>query len=316
MTKEKGKNVVFSPLSTNSYPIPSVHRSVLLSECLGGLSIKAGDTLLDATVNGGGHASEIARRFGDSVQIIGLDADTDALKRAEGSIKGSKILLNYNFRFLDKALLEARTSEVNKIIFDLGLSSDQLQNSGRGFSFQKNEPLIMTFDKFGKGNSFTAGDIVNKWQAENITSILKGYGEERYATRIAKAIVANREKGSIKTTTELAEIIKYAVPSKDRYRRIHPATKTFQALRIAVNDELGALKEGLEKAFKYLSSNGRLAVISFHSLEDRIVKNFMREIVKGKKALSITKKPIVPSIEEVKSNPRSRSAKLRIIEKL
>ncbi|MDO8492739.1 MAG: 16S rRNA (cytosine(1402)-N(4))-methyltransferase RsmH [bacterium] len=294
----------------------SFHKPVLLNEVIDCLCIQKGDIVLDATINGGGHSSAIADRFGKSIQIIGLDADAGALLRAKQNISGNPILLNYNFRRLDEALAEVKTPKVNRIIFDLGLSSDQLEQSGRGFSFQKDEPLLMTFDKDGVGNGFNAGDIVNKWEAENIATIIKSYGEERYAKRIADAIVLNRAMKPITTSKQLAEIIKYAVPVKDRYRRVHPATKTFQALRIAVNDELEALKEGLAKAHEHLERNGRLAVISFHSLEDRIVKHFMREKVNARQAIAISKKPITASSKEVTDNPRSRSAKLRIIEKL
>jgi 16S rRNA (cytosine1402-N4)-methyltransferase len=272
--------------------------------------------VLDATVNGGGHSSAIVERFGSDILIIGLDADSEALRRAKKNIRGKPKLLNYNFRNLDGALLELKIPVVNRIIFDLGLSSDQLQSSGRGFSFQNDEPLLMTFDKTGQANEFTAYDIVNKWDAENIAAVIKAYGEERYAVRIARSIVAFRLIKAIKTSKELADIVKYAVPVKDRYRRVHPATKTFQALRITVNDELRALTEALTKGFSHLDSKGRIAVISFHSLEDRIVKNFIKEKVKMKVGLAINKKPITPSDEEIRRNPRSRSAKLRIIEKI
>lgn len=316
MKKEKSKNVVFSKLLTNSHSQPSIHKPVLLNEIIEGLDVQNGDVILDATVNGGGHASEIARRFKGLVTLIGLDLDIDALSRADKNISGKKILLNYNFRNLDQALHEAQILKVDKVLFDLGLSSDQLHNSGRGFSFQKDEPLLMTLSKTAKRDAFTAKDIVNKWDSENIAAIIKGYGEERYAKRIANHIVRRREISAIKTSAELAEIIKVAVPTKDRFQRIHPATKTFQALRIAVNDELEALKEGLGKAFDHLNSNGRIAVISFHSLEDRIVKHFMKNLIKKKLGRTLTKKPLKAGEEETKNNPRSRSAKLRIIEKL
>jgi len=294
----------------------SIHKSVLLNEVIEGLNIVKGNIILDATVNGGGHSSEIKRRFKDTVTLIGIDADTEALKRAEKNIPGEKILLNYNFRNLDQALLEAKLPQVDRIIFDLGLSSDQLERGNRGFSFQKDEPLVMTLTQETAPNAFTAYDIANKWEAENIEAVIKGYGEEKYARRIANQIVKERALAPIKTSRELAEIIKKAIPAKDRFKRLHPATKTFQALRIAVNDELGALKEGLTKSFDSLSKDGRLGVISFHSLEDRIVKHFMRDKVKESLATAINKKPITGSESEIMENPRSRSAKLRIIEKL
>ena len=218
----------------------------------------------------------------------------------------------------------SQSPTMNAILLDLGLSSDELENSGRGFTFQKDEPLLMTMGDPAK-YPFTAATIVNSWKEEDIANVIFGYGEDRYARRIARAIVAYREKKSIETSGELAEIVKSAVPTfgrsfNGRPAKIHPATKTFQALRIAVNDELGALKEGLAKGYERLAPGGKMAVISFHSLEDRIVKEFFKDKAKkerskeGKKADQIiTKKPIIASPQEIAENPRSRSAKLRII---
>ena len=209
---------------------------------------------------------------------------------------------------------------VDGIIFDLGLSSDQLENSGRGFSFMKDEPLLMQMKNSGKENpsleDTTAKEVVNTWEEKSLADIIYGYGEERYSRRIAKAIVEARKSGEIKTTFDLVKIIESAVPAVYKRGRLHYATRTFQALRIAVNDELGVLKEGLEKGFNALKKGGRMSVISFHSLEDRITKKFFKELEKEKKAKLINKKPILAGDEELKNNPRSRSAKLRILEKI
>jgi 16S rRNA (cytosine1402-N4)-methyltransferase len=207
--------------------------------------------------------------------------------------------------------------KVNGVVFDLGLSSDHFENSGRGFSFKKDEPLLMTFEKDLTKARFTARDIVNDWDEENIADILYGYGEEKFSRRIAKNIVEARKEKAINTTTDLVEIIEKSVPVwYKKGRKTHFATKTFQALRITVNDELETLKDGLKKGFDALEKQGRLVVVSFHSLEDRIIKNFMRDKKNEREGILITKKPIVPSREEIKENPRSRSAKLRIIEKI
>ncbi|PIZ85308.1 16S rRNA (cytosine(1402)-N(4))-methyltransferase [Candidatus Nomurabacteria bacterium CG_4_10_14_0_2_um_filter_33_9] len=214
------------------------------------------------------------------------------------------------------------------IIFDLGLSSDQLENSGRGFSFMKDEPLLMTMKENPSLDDLTAIDIVNSWGEESLVDIIYGYGEERFSRRIAKGIIEARKKNNIKTTFDLVKIIGDSVPSAYKRQRIHFATRTFQALRIAVNDELGALKVGLEKGFEILKKparphdslgaggGGRMSVISFHSLEDRIVKRFFRDKKEKSEAILINKKPIIPKEEEIKNNGRSRSAKLRVLEKI
>jgi 16S rRNA (cytosine1402-N4)-methyltransferase len=205
---------------------------------------------------------------------------------------------------------------VDRILLDIGLSSNQFEDSGRGFSFQKDEPLIMSFKKDLKETDLTAKEILNTWDRENIEAILKGYGEEQFAWKISKAIVERREQKPIETTFELVDIVKSATPKFYHHRKIHPATKTFQALRITVNDEIESLKDGINKGFNILNKDGRIAVISFHSLEDRIVKQFFREMEDSGVGKRITKKPILPSEEEIRENPRSRSAKLRILEKI
>ena len=295
----------------------SVHQSVLLKEVLEGLSIKEGDVVVDATLGGGGVSESICKDFGKKVRLLGIDSDKRQAQMAKERVEkaGCKIEVSVeNFRNIDLVLKEAKLKEVDKIIFDLGISSDQYQ-SGRGFSLKSKDPLSMTFEENPAKNRFTALDIINTWNAESISDVIKAYGEERYSKRIARAIVSAREKGEIKTADQLTEIITSAVPSFYRKQKIHPATRTFQALRIAVNDELEALREGLGKALVILSKGGRIAVISFHSLEDRIVKRAFREVKDSGNFKIINKKPIYPSQEEIERNPRSRSAKLRIIER-
>ena len=296
-----------------------MHIPVLLNEVIAGLDIKPDDVFFDGTINGGGHSKAVLDRLGAKATIIGVDLDNCALAKAEEKLTGGKakvLLVQSSFRNLDTVLDEVKIPKVDKILLDLGLSSNQFEESGRGFSFQKDEPLLMTFKKTPESSDLTAKKIVNEWEKENIAQIIESYGEERYARKIAHAIVFFRSKGEIKTTRELVKIIEEAVPKTYLHKRIHPATKTFQALRIAVNDEIESLRDGLRKGFEHLTTRGRMAVISFHSIEDRIVKNFFRERAKGGIARLITKKPITPTQGELTENPRSRSAKLRVIEKL
>ncbi|KND47865.1 MAG: 16S rRNA (cytosine(1402)-N(4))-methyltransferase [Parcubacteria bacterium C7867-006] len=296
-----------------------IHKTVLLHESIDGLDIKNGDIFVDGTLGGGGHCEEVAKRFGDSVVMIGIDLDPEAIERASARLSPLEPNIRYtegSFRNIDTILDSMGLEKVDKILLDIGLSSNQFEDSGRGFSFQKDEPLIMSFKKNLKPEDLTAKEIVNTWDLENIGAILKGYGEEQFAWKIAKAIVARREIKPIETTTDLVEIIKIATPKWYHHKKIHPATKTFQALRITVNDEIESLKEGIVKGFERLNSKGRLAVISFHSIEDRAVKNFYKSKSDEKVGKIITKKPIIPTDIEIKENPRSRSAKLRIIEKI
>lgn len=297
----------------------TVHTSVLLQEVIDGLNLKKGARVLDGTFGGGGHTREILKRD-QTAQIIALDADMDAINRGV-SVWGEKISFhNINFRNMDTVL---KGSKVSGVMLDLGLSSDQLESSGRGFSFMRDEPLLMTLKNISGSNTsmkenspsvtFTAEDVVNDWGEESLETIIRGFGGEKFSKRIARAICSARKQARIKTTLELAQIIEHAV---GRRGKIHPATKTFQAIRIAVNDELGALKEGMERGFDALEGGGRLAIISFHSLEDRLVKNYFKDLASKGLGKVITKKPIVGSVEEVKDNPRARSAKLRIIEKI
>jgi 16S rRNA (cytosine1402-N4)-methyltransferase len=293
----------------------SVHKTVLLNETIEGLNLPASpagrkidSVVLDCTFGGGGHSMEVLRRF-PKAKIIALDQDKSVWKKNDARIS----FYNENFSDLDKVL---KGEKVDGIIFDLGLSSDQLENSGRGFSFMKDEHLLMTMTENPLPEDLTAFDVVNTWEEKNLADIIYGYGEERYARRIARGIVDARQKAEIKNTFDLASIINEVVPASYRRGRLHPATKTFQALRIAVNDELGVLKKGLESGFSLLKVGGRMSVISFHSLEDRIVKKFYKMLEDEGKANLINKKIIKASDEELKNNPRSRSAKLRILEKI
>lgn len=296
-----------------------MHIPVLLQETLTGLALRTGDRVFEGTVGLGGHSEEICRAIGREGVYIGTDEDEHALARAKERLapyECKKIFILENFRNLDCVLDEAHIPLVDKMLFDIGLSNLQLEEPGRGFSFKRDEPLRMTFRVAPREDDLTAREIVNEWGADTLTDIFTGYGEERFAWRIAQAIVTARAVKPIETTSELAEIVKNAVPVFARFGKIHPATKVFQAIRIATNDELNALKEGLTKGFAHLSPGGRMAVISFHSLEDRIVKNIYRTWVDEGAGTLVTKKPITPSDEELERNPKSRSAKLRIIEKL
>ncbi len=293
------------------------HKTVLLQEAIDGLDLHEGEIFVDGTLGGGGHTLEVFNRFKDKVRLIGIDLDIEAETRTKKRLpKDTEFeFLSGSFRNIKTLLKDVNATEVDKILLDIGLSSNQFEDSGRGFSFQKNEPLIMSFKKELKPEDLTAKEIVNTWDLENISTILKGYGEEQFAWKIAKAIVARRVDKSIETTSDLVEIIKVATPKWYHHRKIHPATKTFQALRITVNDEIGALKEGTREGFDLLKKKGRLAVISFHSIEDRAVKQFFKKLVDQNIAKLVNKKPITPTKEEIEENPRSRSAKLRIIEK-
>jgi 16S rRNA (cytosine1402-N4)-methyltransferase len=298
---------------------PIIHKSVLLQKTVEGLDLKKGDIFVDATLGGGGHSEAVCGLLDGDATIIGIDADQKAIDRSMARLEKTKCKTFFkqsNFRHIDMVLAELGFTQVDKILFDLGLSSQEIQESGRGFTFQKNEPLLMTFSAKPKPEDLTAREILNTWEEGNIETIIKSYGEERYAKRIARMIVEHREKKPIETTFDLVDIIKMATPIKYHHGKIHPATRTFQALRMTVNDEVRALTDALEKAFTHLKSGGRIAVISFHSIEDRIVKHYFKKLIEDGVAQKITKKPIIPTDEEISENPRSRSAKLRIISKI
>lgn len=289
------------------------HVPVLLEETVSVLGLGKDSIVFDCTMGGGGHARAILGHLGASGVYVGIDADPVAI--SEVGLEGeAKIhLVNKNFSDI-KDIANELGLRPTAILADLGWRSDQFEAGDRGFSFQKDEPLIMTFGDPEK-YLFTARDIVNDWKEESLADIIYGYGEERFSRRIAKAIVRARESAPIETSKQLADIVAAAYPAIARRGRIHPATKTFQALRITVNDELGALKKLLNDGFEILEPSGRLAIISFHSLEDRLVKRFFEEKSRDQQALKLIKKPIVASDEERQTNPRSRSAKLRVIEK-
>lgn len=294
------------------------HKAVLLHESIENLNLKPGAIYFDGTLGGAGHSMKVCSDFGKKVWIIATDRDRIAIDNAKTLF--SKVHCNSDFilsdyRDINKVLESLNVKKVDAILLDLGLSSDQLDSSGRGFTFKKDEPLLMTFSE-NKDVKVTAGVILNNWSEENIADILYAYSDEIYSRRIAKAIVEARNKKEIKNTHGLVEIIGNAVPAKYKRGKIHFATKTFQALRIAVNDEIGALKEGMENGWNVLNKDGRMAIISFHSVEDREVKNFFRDKSKAGLGKLINKKPIVPSESEVRENPRSRSAKLRVIQKI
>jgi 16S rRNA (cytosine1402-N4)-methyltransferase len=296
------------------------HRTVLLHEAVDSLAIQAGDTVVDATLGGAGHSVEILKQLGPKGTLVGFDADSEAIERSRQALepffakasKGARmILIQANFRHLKTEVEKLELGRIDKALFDLGWSQYQL-SAGRGFSFLTDEPLSMAY---AAGQTLSAATIVNEWSEESLADIIFGWGEERYSRRIAKAITVARGKKPIATAGELADIVKSSVPSAYRFGRIHPATKTFQALRIAVNDELGALADGLKAAWEMLAPGGRIAVISFHSIEDRLVKQQFVAWVASGEGVRITKKPITASAEELKQNPRARSAKLRVIQK-
>lgn len=272
--------------------------------------------MLDATVGVGGHAKEVLKRITPGGFLIGMDADEEALKIAEKNLVefyGSFKLINDNFRVLDTILSDEGVKSLKGALFDTGVSSYQLEEASRGFSIKNDGPLDMRMDRRLKVKAY---DIVNRYREEEISRIIGELGEERFHNRIAKYIVFERSKKPIETTRELANIIHKAVGSRYGKRRIDPATRTFQAIRIAVNDELTALEEGLKKAISYLDTGARISVISFHSLEDRIVKNIFKKYARDGILNIITKKPVRPSRQEMSENPRSRSAKLRVGERL
>ena len=288
----------------------------MLKEVTGSLNLKPGYIFLDATLGGGGHAKEVLKKIMPGGTLLGIDADPITLKVAEINLKsyGSAVrLINDNFRNLDRILTKENINSLDGAMFDLGVSSYQFDDGARGFSIKNDGPLDMRMDP---RINLTAYDIINEYTERELEDLIKNFGEERFFKRIAKYITAERSIKPISTTGQFACVIHKAVGSKYRKSKIDPATRTFQAIRIAVNDELGALEEALKKVLGWLKVGSRIGVISFHSLEDRIVKN----LFKGYAGLGIiniiTKKPITPSHEEIISNPRSRSAKLRVAERI
>lgn len=304
------------------------HEPVLLEECIRSLAVKPDGLYLDGTLGRAGHSREILRRL-SSGRLICVDRDQAALDAAADKLAGDNVtLVHGNFDQIDNILDGLGVDSVDGMLFDLGVSSPQLDDPARGFSYQADAPLDMRMDR---QETLTARTVVNEWPQEELRRILYQYGEERYAPAIAGAIVRARDKEPIETTGTLVEIIRSAMPPQALREKQHPAKRTFQAIRIAVNDELGAVERMLQKAPGCLRPGGRLAVISFHSLEDRLVKRAMADwargctcppdfpvCVCGKKPVmrTVARKPILPSEEEIENNPRSRSAKLRVAEKI
>lgn len=306
------------------------HRPVLLNECIENLRVHPNGVYVDGTLGRGGHSLEIAKKL-EKGRLIAIDCDDEAIAAAK------KILSQYqdkvtfvrgNFRDLDEILKQADAETVDGMLFDLGVSSPQLDDQKRGFSYMQDAELDMRMDR---SSSLTAKEIVNHWSASELKKIFYEYGEERYAAAISNAIVREREKKPIETTSELVDIIKKAMPASARKEKQHPAKRSFQALRIAVNGELANLDRLMQTAVSHLNPGGRLCIITFHSLEDRIVKSAMNDQAKGctcppdfpvcvcgnkPKIRIITKKPILPSDAEIMENPRARSAKLRVCEKI
>ncbi len=291
------------------------HITVLSTEAIDALAIFSCSKIVDATLGSGGHALQILSKLSDKGTLIALDIDSTAIDTLQEKLKLDNVqLVVSNFKNIDTALENIGINKVDGILADLGWRMEQFSGSEKGFSFQIDEPLLMTFGD-SKEYLFTAKDIVNDWEAEDIANVLKGYGEERFAKMIAEAIVKRRVSKPIESSLQLVEVIKGAVPGFYRNGRIHPATRTFQALRIAVNDELKALEQFIEKAVGLLNNKGRLVIITFHSIEDRIVKHTFRSFANKELGTVLTKKPIIASRDEINKNPRARSAKLRIFEK-
>ncbi len=306
------------------------HRSVLLDECIDALSIRPDGIYLDGTLGGAGHSLEICRRL-TTGRLIGVDRDEVALRAAEERLKpfaDRVTTVHSNFCEINTILDGLGLDGVDGMLFDLGVSSPQLDDASRGFSYMADAPLDMRMDR---GEALTASTVVNEWPQEELRRILYEYGEERYAPQIAAAIVRRRQQRPIETTLELVDVIRSAMPPQALREKQHPAKRSFQAIRIAVNDELASVSRLMHDAIDRLNPGGRLAVITFHSLEDRIVKNAMQAAAKGctcppefpvcicgkkPKVRVLTRKPIVSGAQELAENPRARSAKLRVAEKL
>ncbi|CCY05014.1 ribosomal RNA small subunit methyltransferase H [Eggerthella sp. CAG:1427] len=317
---------------TNEYR----HIPVLLSECIEALHLYEGQTYVDATLGGAGHSLEVAKRIGRSGHLIGIDQDEVARRAARerlealpDDIRPTIDVVEGNFGDLDSLLVAAQIPSIDAILFDLGVSSVQIDTPARGFSFKETGPLDMRMDP--SKNTLTAAEIINTYNAADLARVIRQYSDERWASRIADFVVEARKEHPITETEQLVDIIKAAVPASARRAGGHPAKRTFQALRIEVNGELDVLRSGLEAAVRWLAPGGHIAVISYHSLEDRIVKDLFKKLSQGctcppdlpicvcgnKPILKVlTRKPILPTPEEIKRNPRSRSAKLRVAQRL
>ncbi len=306
------------------------HKSVLLRETVDSLNIRPDGIYVDGTLGGGGHACEVLKRLGPKGRLIGIDQDADAIKAAAERLEPMKervIIVRDNYRNIQRVLEGLGISKVDGIYLDLGVSSYQLDTAKRGFTYRENAPLDMRMDQ---RNEKTAADIVNEYEEMELYRIIRDYGEDRFAKNIAKHIVRERKKNRIETTDQLVEIIKAAIPAKIRAEGGHPAKRTFQAIRIELNKELEVLNESIDTMIGLLNPGGRLSIITFHSLEDRIVKNRFRTnenpcicppdfpvCVCGRKSMGkvITRKPIFPDEAEIEENKRSKSSKLRVFER-
>lgn len=307
------------------------HVPVLLKEAVDNLVWKQDGTYVDGTIGGAGHSEEILKRLGQSGRLIGIDRDESALDASKIRLKkylDRVTLIHSNFSDIKEVLKDLKVQKVDGVLLDLGVSSPQLDMTERGFSYMKDAPLDMRMDT---SSGLTAADIVNTYDEDKLKRIIEEYGEERWASRIARFIVREREKSPIEMTGKLVEVIKAAIPASARRGGPHPAKRTFQAIRIAVNRELDEIENALPDIAEVLNCKGRMCIITFHSLEDRIVKNGMKKLanpctcppelpvcVCGKKPVVniITRKPILPGADEIENNPRARSAKLRVCEKL
>lgn len=307
-------------ISENKHIEKTVHTPVLLNEVIDNLKLKEGDIVFDGTFGGGGYSKEICKQIGNKGVLIATDLDGAAIERGSENISEfncTKHLVKKNFSEIKTILNELGIEKLDSATLDLGFSSDQLESSRRGFSFKNlDEEILLTLKDNPTEDDVTALDILNDWEEENVADIIYGFGGEQFSRRIASGIVEYRQNSDIKTVGQLVEIIENSVPTFYKNRKTHPATKTFQALRIAVNSELEVIKKTLPDIVDSLKSGGRIAVVTFHSLEDRVVKKVFRQLKDDGKVILNPKKPIDPSKDEVASNPRSRSAKLRVVEKI
>ena len=292
-----------------------MHIPVLLNEVLEYLEPKPECNYVDCTLNGGGHTKEILKRNDKNGLVMGIEVDKDIFNKINQEKISRLIAVNDSYSNLKEIVVREKFKNINGILFDIGMSSYHIDQSEKGFSFLKDEPLFMSYN-VDKGNQRTAYEIVNQYNEKDLVDILFKYGEERYSRKIAKSIIEKRKKKAIHTTFELVDIIASAVPMNYKRGKIHFATRTFQALRIEVNRELDNFFDALPQALEVLDSGGRIVVITFHSLEDRIVKNYFRDWSKKGLVTLLTKKPITAQDQEIKENPRSRSAKLRAVIKL
>ncbi len=294
----------------------SIHIPVMCNEVIESLNLKQGSVVVDGTLGLAGHSLAMLERIGAEGKLIGLDCDAEILEKSKERLAGFDkqcILRHSNYADIDKVLSSLKIDAVDAILLDLGVSSYQLDNAYRGFSLKQNGPLDM---RMNQGEGVSAFDLVNSLPEKELSQILKVFGEEKWHMRIARQIVKQRSSAALRTTEDLSIAVLKALPSGRNWQRIHPATRTFQALRIVVNKELEKLTVGLDKCVNVLKPGGRIAVIAFHSLEDRIVKNIFRDFKKAGQLNLIVKKPLRPTEEEAKENLRARSARLRIAERI